>query len=263
MNSQADLRSIARSGTVEIAPFGAVAFRDLAELGDRIGEIVRGNRYAHLAQPIPEAEFEAVSRRLGNIDLRTDLVVDERRHRAQRESRTQQIGGERPGVYQSAGLDFHTDRPTADVLAWYCVVQDAVDGTSILLDASGLQRALEAEELDALTRVRVWYTLRDPDTDEESSHQASLLTPRDDGYEIYYAPWLIAPDPDGDEIRSRALDRLARWIDRKQSSDCLRIRLRAGECLFIDNRRMLHGRSAVAADSRRHLVRLYLSTREP
>ena len=64
---------------------------------------------------LEESGFEEVARRLGVIELRSDILVDPGREQAQRRARS--LDPERPGVYQAAGLDLHTDRPTAELLA--------------------------------------------------------------------------------------------------------------------------------------------------
>jgi alpha-ketoglutarate-dependent taurine dioxygenase len=73
---------------------------------------------------------------------------------------------------------------------------------------------------------------------------------------VFYVPWFVER-PDDEAGRDR-LGRFGRLVYEAHRTSRLEIRLERGQCLFIDNRRMLHGRGALPEDSRRHLVRLYL-----
>ena len=92
---------------------------DPPTLADRIRRILRLQGWVHVRDRLSEGDFEATARHLGTIDLRTDIVVDPERR--SREKAARRYDPDRPSVYQESGLEFHSDRPTADVLAWYCV----------------------------------------------------------------------------------------------------------------------------------------------
>jgi alpha-ketoglutarate-dependent taurine dioxygenase len=85
-----------------------------------------------------------------------------------------------------------------------------------------------------------------------------LLTRRGDAWAVYYVPWLV--EPPEDEGTRRLLERFTDYVHDKEAHDLIAVRLRRGESLFVDNRRILHGRGALPEGSRRHLVRLYLQT---
>jgi hypothetical protein len=192
----------------------------------------------------------SAAEQLGTITLRTDIRVDSEADDALRRARNPLYAG-RPSVYRAEGLSYHTDSPLTDMLAWYCVEQDAVDGTSALIDTGDLAQHFNEEELSALSEVRVRFMTRGDD-DNEIAREYPLFA---DG-KVYYAPWLVSEDLDEREREMAA--RFAAYLARKDTTDPIRIRLKPGEMLFVDNHRILHGRSPIPPDSRRHLVRLYI-----
>jgi hypothetical protein len=212
----------------------------------------------HLASPGSLDEFERIGSRLGTIELRTDIVVDPERERQQREKRLHAPA--RPGVYQASALGLHTDRPTAGILAWFCVEPDARVGATLLADTVDLRDHFTDAELHDLGGVQVEFLSADPFTNTESLRSAPLLERRGEGWGLYYVPWLIKP-PAGERLL--LLERLARYVRQKEEHDLVSVRLERGQSLFIDNRRMLHGRGELPKDSRRHLVRLYIRTDGP
>jgi hypothetical protein len=201
---------------------------------------------------LTEDVFTAAAQQLGTITLRTDIRVDSQADDALRRARDP-LYADRPSVYRAEGLSYHTDSPLIDVLAWYCVEQDAVDGTSALVDTGDFAKHFDDEEQAILSRVRVRAMMRDAEY-REIVHEYPLLA----NGKVYYAEWLLCENLDDDE---RALaQRFADYIALKDSTAPIRIRLKPGEMLFVDNHRILHGRSDIPPDSRRHLVRFYIKT---
>jgi len=208
--------------------------------------------YVHIARVLPEEVFNAAAQQLGTIMLRTDIRVDSEADDALRRARNP-LYADRPSVYRAEGLSYHTDSPLIDVLAWYCVAQDAVDGTSALVDAGDLTEHFSDEEQVALARVRVRSMVRGAD-----GHEVVREFPLFAAGKVYYASWLLAEDLRDDERVLAA--RFAEYIAYKDATAPIRIRLKPGETLFIDNHRVLHGRSKIPPDSKRHLVRFYIKT---
>jgi hypothetical protein len=219
-----------------------------AEVRDRLP--IEG--YVHIGWVVSEDLFTAAARQLGTIALRTDIRVDSEADEALRRARDP-LYADRPSVYRAEGLSYHTDSPLMDILAWYCVEQDAVDGTSALVDAGDLAQHFDEDELAVLSRVRVRAMMRDSGN-REIVREFPLFA---DG-KVYYAEWLLSPDLS--EIERELAGRFADYLAKKDASQPIRIRLNPGQSLFVNNRRILHGRSAIPPDSRRHLVRLYIRT---
>ena len=224
------------------------ALRLAAEVRDRLPD----EGYVHLSSVIPEDVFLAVGKQLGTIDLRTDIRVSTEADEAMRRARDP-LYVDRPSVYRADGLSYHTDAPAIDILAWYCVEQDAVDGTSVLLDTGDIARHFDDDDLVILSRIRVRTMGRDAE-DREIVLEYPLFA---DG-RIYYADWLLSPDQE--PLERAIVDRFVDYLAQKGATSPIRIRLKPGETLFVDNHRILHGRSSIPPDSRRHLVRLYIRT---
>jgi hypothetical protein len=250
-----------RPGDVSTPAGAAVCERgiepaDPAALADYIRMAVKSRGWIRVAGPRPLSEFEQIGACLGEIELRTDIVVDAARDREQRERRRHQPS--RPGVYASAALELHTDRPTAAMLGWYCVEPDATGGATQLVDTRPLLSEFSTDELVALGRVQVRHAQPDAVTGEEVLYHAPLVSRRGSEWAVFYVPWFV--EPPQNEAGRLLLERFQRLVEHERRRDVLAIVLKRGQCLFIDNRRMLHGRGPLPEDTRRHLVRLYIRT---
>jgi alpha-ketoglutarate-dependent taurine dioxygenase len=221
-----------------------------AQLAAEVRERLPREGFVHIDRVLSQEVFAEAAQQLGAITLRTDIRVDPAADDALRRARDPQHA-DRPSVFRAAGLSYHTDTPLADVLAWYCVEQDAADGSSALVDTGDVARHFDADELAALERVRIRLLTR-----EQAGHEIVNEYPLLAAGKVYYVPWLVSPDLD-DEERNLAA-RFDDYLAMKDATQPIRIRLKPGEMLFIDNHRILHGRSELPPDSRRHLVRLYI-----
>src|SRR5579864_7033840 len=226
----------------------------LREVAARLREDLRAHGLARLP-PMTEACFVELAGCVGEVGLRTDLVIDPLQEAEERQRRS--AAESRPVVYAPTELGFHTDRPTVDVIGWYCVEQDALDGAVQLIDTADLADHLSSEELAGLERIELGYYHRDSQAETDEPRQASLIEKGPRGHLLYYAPWQLAADLGGDA--AQLLARFEAYLEIKRATSLLRIRLERGEALFIDNRRLLHARGNLSPDSRRHIVRLYIA----
>lgn len=157
----------------------------------------------------------------------------------------------RPGIgtYLNSppAVPLHTDHPAVDWIAWWCERQDALDGASSLVDAHQVVQALDRVTRTSLERVRLACpSLNDRATGEEPGRHP-LLTPR----RVYFAPWLQPK-------QSSTAHAWRTWTAAVAAAQRIHVRLQPGDTLVIDNRRMLHGRGALAEDSRRALRRYWV-----
>lgn len=228
---------------------------DLGAVAALVREALRAHGLARLP-PMDEGRFLDLAGCLGEVGLRSDLVIDPAQAEEERRRRT--FTGDRPVVYSPTELGFHTDRPTVDVIGWYCVEQDAVDGAVHLIDTADLAEHLSVAELAGMGKVEFGYFQRDRRTGKEEFGRAPLVTSGPRGFLVYYAPWLLQEKHDGETERLAA--RFSAYVDRKRETALVRIRLHRGEALFIDNRRLLHARGNLSPESRRHIVRLYIAS---
>jgi len=225
-------------------------------LAEKITGAVEALGYVHVESPISIEDYESVASHVGTITLRSDVKIDANRNQMQRQTRTR----ERPSIYSAGPLGFHTD-PNADLVSWYCVEQDEIDGALLLLDTSDIAERFSAAELAILSQVNLKSFTRDSDSSLEQYTLAPLLTHRDGRYRVFYVPWLIC-GPDTIESRA-ALEKFRDYVSHKGATQLIRLRLKQNECIFVDNHRMLHGRGPIAEGSKRRLVRFYLTRQRP
>ena len=202
--------------------------------------------YAHIKLPLSDESFETIAESLGSIALRTDLTITPNR---------------RSIVYKPDEIGFHQDNPTINMIGWYCVQQDELDGSGRLLDAGDVADHFSPEQRRVLSTINV----RCPDSDPKRHNPDigliayflwPLLTERAARCNVYYAPWLLLDSYD--EEQSKALEEFAGYLRAKEENQAIRIRLKKGESLFLDNNRMLHGRGPIQPDSKRFLKRVWI-----
>jgi Taurine catabolism dioxygenase TauD, TfdA family len=148
-------------------------------------------------------------------------------------------------------VPFHTDHPHIPTVAWHCVSQDGFAGASLLVDSRSIILKLSQANQQALTSInlRVFH----------SQEKHPLFTK--DPFHIYWLPLVVKEVRglvSGQELAAvqsieEAIDQA--WV----TNQFLSIPLKTGESLFVNNQIMLHGRHQLSADSKRHLVRAYIS----
>jgi Taurine catabolism dioxygenase TauD, TfdA family len=243
-----------RSGPAQDGNAATAETAALPALAAWVREELRQHGLARLP-PMTEARFLDLAGGVGEVGLRTDMVIDPAQ--AEEERRRRGTATERPVVYAPTELGFHTDRPTVDVIGWYCVEQDAEDGAVLLIDTADLGEHFGAAEIAGLGRVEVGYFQRDAHTGREETRRAPLVARGPRGHLLYYAPWLVQES--GDAETALLVARFAAYVEKKRETALVRIRLQRGEALFVDNRRLLHARGNLSPSSRRHIVRLYIA----
>jgi hypothetical protein len=213
--------------------------------------------FAHVKAPLSFAAFESIATEMGTIELVSEIRIDDGHAQQLHETRKVKT---RPSPYKPDALGFHSDNPRMDVLAWYCFEQDEDAGATLLIDTSDLPSYLDADDLAGLGKTNLWYSVRSRDTDEEQLFQIPLVIKKKSGCYVYYQPWLFLDSYDAEQ--TRLLERFSDYLDHKQRTQTISVKLEQQQCLFIDNRRMLHGREAIARNSRRHLRRFFIRTHQ-
>lgn len=222
------------------------------EISKAIGNTLNTDGYIHLRWPMSMESYEQIAGQLGTIILRSDVKVD--MERAGNQEQVRNIRG-RGGIYSPTPLHLHTD-PNADLVSWYCVEQDEGGGPMLMLDAGNLEEEFSEEELEVLGRIKLWSPSRESETDQEVLTLTPMLRREGGRNKIFYASWLLCKSYD-DEA-TRVLGKFADFVKHAEETRIITLPVQRQETIFIDNRRMLHGRGALPTTSRRHLVRLYL-----
>ena len=218
-------------------------------VSDMLAEVLtslRSHGYAHVRQAHSYEQFEEIARQMGSIALRTDLAITPTRSSI---------------VYKPDEISFHQDNPAMNILGWYCVQQDQLDGSSRLLDAGDVSDHFSRDEVEVMKRTKVGYPNPDPSQHNPDRGLIShlfwpLLTEKATRIEVYYVPWLLIDSYD--EKQCRVLEKFAAYLRDKEENELIIIRLETGESLFIDNNRILHGRGAIQEKSQRFLKRVWI-----
>jgi hypothetical protein len=226
--------------------------RSKEQLGAEIGKVLALKGYLHVQDSMSLENYELIARQIGTIILRSDVKVDLEKEKSQEEVR--KVKG-RGGIYSPTPLGFHTD-PHAELVSWYCIEQDDIGSPMLMIQVNDLETQFSPEELETLARVELLSPGRDARTGTETLTPTPLLTRKNSQYRVFYASWLLQPSY-GCEA-NRVLEKFASYLKHKEESELISLPIKKHDTVFIDNGRMLHGRGALAAQSKRHLVRFYL-----
>lgn len=204
---------------------------DEQELVRRVRNKLRTAGFVYLT-PLSESGFLRLAEELGPIIGRVEV----------------RVGQGRSLLSGPAPIPFHTDDPEADTVGWWCVETASSNGENLLIDTGDLLRHLDFADLDELTSTQIYRPL-----DDGTVEPHPCLVVRDGCYRIYYAPWHLLPAYE--PAQHRALNALRAYLRSRQP---FVVRMRRGESLFVDNGRVLHGRTALPMDTRRHLRRVWI-----
>lgn len=160
----------------------------------------------------------------------------------------------RPGralITSDRELELHTDHHRADWIAWHCIRQTTEGGETRLADAEVAFASLTLAERALLMNLRLFE--HSVFAGDASTHPVvELVGPR---LRFYCSFWF---EGELDQATNAALDAFRSAC---RSATVANLRLLPGDVLVVDNRRILHGRSAITGSRDRHLIRHWLARR--
>ena len=155
-------------------------------------------------------------------------------------------------AYTSVALSLHTDASyhyePPGVVLFHCLEADAIGGETVLVDGFEVAEVLRTEDPEAfslLTRVPWQYSVSEPGVDLRSESPVIGLTARGDYDRIVFNEYNASPcHLDVEQMASayRSWRLFAEICSRPELQ--LRFKMRTGEALMFDNRRVLHARTA-------------------
>jgi len=192
----------------------------------------------HLKEGVSESLFKEVAAHLGTI-----LATDDIKLRLSKRK-----------LHSPEALEFHTDSYLSDINAWWCDTPAEIGGAMLLIDTAVLSEHFSEYEMALLTKLE----MECPNRSHSKFYKRQLLTHSPNGMEVFYTPWLVV-EPEADELKS-LWRKFASYIEAKRIKSVVEVLFKQGDCLFINNKRVLHGRDSLHPDTKRHLKRLWIST---
>jgi gamma-butyrobetaine dioxygenase len=168
-------------------------------------------------------------------------------------------------AYTGLGLSCHTDNPYRDPVPTlqllHCLASSAEGGDSVVVDGFEVAahlRAVAPAHFDLLARVPVPFRFSDAEADLATEQPVLTLDVRGDVAAVRLNNRSKAPlriDPALVEDWYAAYRAFARMIE--DPAWQIRFKLEPGDLFVVDNRRVLHGRTAFAGTGQRHLQGCY------
>lgn len=154
-------------------------------------------------------------------------------------------------AYTAMALPLHTDLATREykpgLQLLFCMGNDASGGESLIADGFHIARQLEREAPeDFRTATTLPMTFASRARDSDYRHSAPMVRlAADELEEVRVSPWLRAPMIAPLEEVERGYGALRRYLSiSERPANHVRLRLKVGDLLAFDNRRILHGRTA-------------------
>jgi gamma-butyrobetaine dioxygenase len=169
-------------------------------------------------------------------------------------------------AYTSVELPLHVDLPAREyqpgLQFLHCLSNQATGGQSLYCDGLRIAETLRATDphaFDLLTRVPILFRYHDGQCDYQMSAPLIGLSEQAEVREIRFNPAIMttAACPQAQFREFQAAYRQFLVFSRDPALR-LEIRMQAGQIAVFDNRRVLHGRRAFAADGGRHLQGAYV-----
>lgn len=190
-------------------------------------------------------DIEEVMKHLGFIIMENDVLIE--RHS--------------PALVTSAeGLPPHNDHHLSHYILWHCLVQDSRGGYSIMVDGLRVFYSMSHEIQELLRSIHLKeHSVFKGDV---GHHPLIYETPMGDRiyYSVLFEPtafWLA-----DDKLTEEQKDAFDTFNEAVKVAETMRIKLKPGECLVVDNGRILHGRSSLRENSNRLLKRYWIGKEE-
>tara|TARA_B110000914_G_scaffold218967_1_gene226958 strand:+ start:1085 stop:1756 length:672 start_codon:yes stop_codon:yes gene_type:complete len=166
-----------------------------------------------------------------------------------------------PALVTSAeGLPPHTDHHLSHYILWHCLVPDSQGGYSIMVDGLRIFRSMPSNIQELLRSIH----LKEHSVFKGDVGYHPLIYETPIGDRIYYsvlfeptAFWLA-----GEILTKEQKEAFDTFNEAVRVAKTMRIKLKPGECLVVDNRRILHGRSPLQYNSNRLLKRYWIGKEE-
>lgn len=190
-------------------------------------------------------DIEEVMKHLGFIIMENDVLIE-------RQS---------PALVTSAeGLPPHTDHHLSHYILWHCLVQDSQGGHSIMVDGLRIFCSMPHDIQELLRSIH----LKEHSVFKGDVGYHPLINETPMGDRIYYsvlfeptAFWLA-----NERLTKEQKEAFDTFNEAVRESKTTRFKLKPGECLVVDNGRILHGRSPLQDDSNRLLKRYWIGKEE-
>jgi len=168
-------------------------------------------------------------------------------------------------AYTNRALGLHTDNPYRDPVPGlqllHCLADDAAGGESLFTDGFAVAGHLQAEHpqaFEVLASTPVWFEFRDRTCELRAERSVIECATNGDVVGVYFNDRsidLLQLPQEKSPAFYRALRLFARLLH--DPAFVARTKLAAGELVTFDNRRVLHGRTAVSSAGR-HLQGCYV-----
>lgn len=150
-------------------------------------------------------------------------------------------------------IPYHTDHHSARYLLWHCIESNRVGGASRFIDGLEVLENLSSRTIQILETIQLTTAMEG----EKELGKHSMLNENGQNYEVYFGFYKMSMR--SDELSTAQKTALREFYEISNTVSQHEYNLAEGEVLIVDNRRMLHGRSALTEDSIRHLIRYWIS----
>ncbi len=210
-------------------------------LADELREQLTSAGFVCVREPLSVAEYIVLAAELGRVVQAEQIAL-------------------RPGAHayvaQPGRVPLHNDQPEVDVIGWWCEAQDDEDDASLLLDTRPVVEQLDE---DLRRHLRQIHLLCPPLENGPPTERRPVLRRMGHDDVVFCPPWLLLADDT--QAARQSLTIFQEAVSSAAQTSTKTIRLQPGQALFVDNRRVLHGRGPIKETSGRRLHRVWIQER--
>ena len=203
----------------------------LGNILNKIKKSIKHNGYIILKNKLSLNEYHYINKQLGSVINITNIEVN---HKSDRKFNSHQP------------MSLHTDAYDVDLVSWFCQEQDLKDGTIILKNLKDYKDYFNEDEQKILKKIKIKY----PIYKRFYTGEYPLLKKE----KFYYADWLEKNDYSKSKLV--VLNKFKTFINKQNK---IKIMLKKGDILIVNNTIIIHGRDAIEKDSKRLLYRTHIS----
>lgn len=203
--------------------------KKLSNISNKVIKSLKENNF-HILKGVSLDEYHALNRLLGSVINNTNITIVKDSNRKFNSHRK---------------MPLHTDSHDVDIVGWFCQRQDDLNGDIHLVDLKDIKSLFTTDEIKTLETIDIKYPIY--------KRFYTGLHPLLINNKIYYAPWLEAGNYSGNQ--SIVLEKFKTIIDEKKR---IKVKLKKGDVLYVNNLHVLHGRDEISYNSKRLLYRVHI-----
>lgn len=215
------------------------------DLIKKVIEDLEGKKISYVDDVCTKQQFDELTSYLGEVICPTYIEISKNNDPV------------KPLIKTPTEIFFHNDDLGAELIGWYCVEESQYNEPVLIMDSLKVLEHLNQSDIETLKTI---YS--DSETEYFCPH---TVVPLMQEYGLYFPPlpMLQGTLKNTEEEKLNVLNKLYEvLLQMSEEEDYHKFHLRKGQILIVDNRKYLHSRADLHADSRRKHLRVWVNEKQ-